>query len=85
MRLIAIPIALALTGCASTEYAAYAEAQKARASADAFAAFDDARASIDRLRASYDPLFAASKACASAASRACLSDWRRRPRMGWLA
>jgi hypothetical protein len=35
MRLIAIPIVLALTGCASTEYAAYAEAQKARASADA--------------------------------------------------
>jgi hypothetical protein len=35
MRLIALPIALALTGCASTEYAAYAEAQKARASADA--------------------------------------------------
>jgi hypothetical protein len=35
MRLIAIPIMLALTGCASTEYAAYAEAQKARASADA--------------------------------------------------
>jgi hypothetical protein len=35
MRLIAIPIALALTGCAHTEYTAYAEAQKARASADA--------------------------------------------------
>ena len=35
MRLIAIPIVLALTGCAHTEYTAYAEAQKARASADA--------------------------------------------------
>ena len=35
MRLIAIPIALSLTGCAHTEYTAYAEAQKARASADA--------------------------------------------------
>ena len=35
MRLIAIPLALALTGCATNEYAAYAEAQKARAQADA--------------------------------------------------
>ena len=35
MRLIAIPIALALTGCATNEYAAYAEAHKARAQADA--------------------------------------------------
>jgi hypothetical protein len=34
MRLLAIPIALALTGCAH-EYAAYAEAHKARAQADA--------------------------------------------------
>ena len=35
MRLIAIPIILALTGCATNEYAAYAEAHKARAQADA--------------------------------------------------
>jgi len=35
MRLIAIPLVLALTGCATNEYAAYAEAQKARAQADA--------------------------------------------------
>ena len=35
MRLIAIPLALALTGCATNEYAAYAEAHKARAQAEA--------------------------------------------------
>lgn len=35
MRLIAIPLVLALTGCATNEYAAYAEAHKARAQAEA--------------------------------------------------
>ena len=35
MRLIAIPLALVLTGCATNEYAAYAEAHKARAQAEA--------------------------------------------------